>query len=333
MWALRGATAIGHLIKWFGRLVLALYLSTLLVFVAVEVSIDGGMAAVALGASQGAVDLSEQEREALGPGVVETIDAYHLTDFVPVRHAKWAVDAVQGDFNRSLQRNQEVGPMVAPRIPISLQIALVGLGLAIVLGGAAGFLGGLLRNGSSRAVHALAVSTFQATPAFILASFGTWFFAVKLGWLPAAGWERPSTSVPGNIERLIMPAFAIALPEAAVIGRLVMNSTQQVLDEEFILAAQAKGLPRRTILVRHALRPASMTLLTQIGLIFGSLLGGVIIVERMFGIGGLGSVLFEASINRDLHMLTALTSYVTLIVVVIRALTDVVYRWADPRIS
>ncbi len=302
---------------------IALYLATLLVFVALEMSIDGGMASVVLGPGQ-SLD---------NPRFAEDVEAYNLKDPVPIRHFKWATKAVQGDFSRSLMRNAEITPMLQPRLPISFEIAIVGLAVATALGVAVGFLGAILRRPSSRVLHGTGVSAMQSTPAFILAAFGTWMFAVKLGWLPAAGWERPSVSLTGNLERLIMPVLAIALPEAGIIARIVQTSTQRVLGEEYIVAAQAKGLPRRQILMRHALRPASMTLLTQLGLVLGSLLSGVIIVERMFGIGGMGSVILDASTSRDLHVLAAATAYITAIIVVIRALSDVVYRWADPRLK
>lgn len=319
----RMLAGVGGLLRWVVWLVVSLYLSTLLVFVALEVSIDGGMTSVVLGAGQ-SVD---------NPRFAEDVDAYNLRDAVPVRHAKWFIEAAQGDFNRSLNRNAPVGPMLQPRLPISFEIAIVGLFVAGIIGTAVGFLGATLRRTPARVLHGTAVSTLQSTPAFILAAFGTWMFAVRLGWLPAAGWERLSTSATGNLERLIMPVLAIALPEAGIIARIVQTSTQRVLNEEYIVAAQAKGLPRRQILFRHALRPASMTLLTQLGLVLGSLLSGVIIVERMFGIGGMGSVVLDASTNRDLHVLAAATGYITFIIVVVRAISDATYRWADPRIA
>ncbi len=316
--ALRGARG---LLGWFGRLVLALYLSTLAVFLVLEISIDGGMATVVLGAGE---DLDN-------PRLAEQVEAYNFKDPVPLRHAKWFLDAAQFDFNRSSRGDRPVQPMLTPRLPISFEIAILALGSAVVIGLTAGFSGALLSRSSSKFAHTAVISTLQGTPAFILAAVATWVISVKYGLLPAAGWERLSTSVSGNLERALMPVLAIALPEAGIIARLVTTSTRSVLDEEFILAAQAKGLPRRQVIVRHALRPASMTLLTQLGLIFGSLLSGVIIVEQMFGIGGMGIVLEEASINRDLHVLAAITAYVTAIIVVIRGLSELVYRWADPR--
>lgn len=316
-------TRVAGLLRWVVWLIVSLYLSTLLVFVALELSIDGGMAAVVLGPGQ-SLD---------NPRFAEDVAAYNLQDTVPVRHAKWFIDAAQGDLNRSLNRNTPVGPMLQPRLPISFEIATAGLLVAGVLGTAVGFLGATLRRAPTRLAHGTAVSTLQSTPAFILAAFGTWMFAVRLGWLPAAGWERVSVSLTGNLERLLMPTLAIALPEAGIIARIVQTSTQRVLGEEYIVAAQAKGLPRRQVLLRHALRPASMTLLTQLGLVLGSLLSGVIIVERMFGIGGMGSVLLDASTARDLHVLAAVTGYITFIIVVVRALSDATYRWADPRIK
>lgn len=323
--------AIVGLLRWTGRLALSMYLSTLLVFVAIELSISGGMAGIVLGEGSGVVELGDAEFEQLPSGLREQIETFSLRDPVPVRHAAWVVDAAQGDLGRSL-RNQPVQSLLTPRLSISLEIALVGLGLAIMLGIGAGLLGALLTGPAARGAHAFTISAMQGTPAFLLATIGTWFFAVRFGWLPAAGWERISSSPGGNLRHLAMPALAIALPEGGMIARVVMTSTREVLGEEYIVAATSKGLRRRQVFLRHVLRPASLTLFTQIGLVFGSLLGGVIVVERLFGIGGLGAVLFEASLNRDLHVIAAITAYVTFVIVVVRTLSDVAYRWADPRI-
>ncbi len=317
--------------RWLGRLAISLYLSTLLVFAAIEISIDGGMAAVVLGAEQGVVDLDDESYAAVRPGLRELVDTFHLRDPVPVRHARWFADAASGDLGRSI-RNQPVDSLMTPRLPISAQIALVGLSVAIVLGVTAGLVGALLTRSGPRLTHALTTATLQAAPAFLLATFGTWFFAVRLGWLPAAGWQRLSGGLGANLHHLLLPVAAVALPEAGMIGRIVMTSTREVLGEEFVIAATSKGLPRRQIFLRHVVRPASMTLLTQVGLVFGSMLGGVVIVERLFGIGGLGAVLFEGSINRDTHVVAAITAYITAAIVVIRTISDAAYRWADPRL-
>ena len=317
--------------RWLGRLVLSLYLSTLLVFAAIEISIDGGMAAVVLGAEQGVVDLDDEAYAAVRPGTQALVETFHLRDPIPVRHARWFADAARGDLGRSI-RDQPVDTLMTPRLPISAQIAFAGLAIALVLGVAAGLIGALLTRPGPRLTHAVVTATLQATPAFLLATFGVWFFAVRLGWLPAAGWERLSAGLGPNLRNLLLPLAAVALPEAGMIARIVMTSTQQVLDEEYVIAATAKGLPRRQVFLRHVMRPASMTLLTQVGLIFGSMLGGVVIVERLFGIGGLGSVLFEGSINRDTHVVAAITAYITAVIVAVRALSDATYRWADPRL-
>ncbi len=323
--------AVAGALRWVARIVISIYLSTLLVFLMIEVSISGGMASVVLGAQSGVVHLDDEAYATLPQLIRDDVETYRLRDPVVVRHAAWALDAVRGDLGRTIG-NQPVEVLVTPRLPISFQIAAVGLFLAVLIGIPAGLLGAILRRPGPQTLHQLGVATFQATPSFVLATFATWILAVRLGLLPAAGWERLSTSITGNLRFLTLPVAAVALPEAALIARVVMTSTNQVLGEEYVVAAQAKGLPRHQIFTRHVLRPASMTLLTQIGLVLSSLLGGVVIIERIYSIGGLGSVLFEGSINRDLHVVATLTAYLTFAIMVIRGLSEIAYRWADPRL-
>ena len=316
---LRGGRAAS--LRWIVQLALGLYTGTLLVFVAIEMSIDGGMASVVLPGQ----DIGD-------PRVAWAVDAYDLDQPVVIRHARWVGDAVQGDLRRSLRTGTPVDEVLAPRLPISFEIAMVSLGAAVAIGipaGVAMAVAGWRRGGW---LLRIVVGTAQSTPGFILATIGTGVLAVRFGWFPASGWVRPSNSISGNIEHLMLPVLAIALPEAAIIARIVSTSLVAVLGEEYVVAARAKGLPARTVLFRHALRPACFTVVTQVGLVFGSLLGGVIVVERVFGIGGVGRVLEEAALQRDLHVLAAITAGVLAVVFTVRGLSEVVYRWADPRV-
>jgi len=126
-------SAVREAARWLGRLVLSLYLSTLLVFAAIEISIDGGMAAVVLGAEQGVVDLDDEAYAAVRPGTQALVETFHLRDPIPVRHARWFADAARGDLGRSI-RDQPVDTLMTPRLPISAQIAFAGLAVALVLG-------------------------------------------------------------------------------------------------------------------------------------------------------------------------------------------------------
>jgi peptide/nickel transport system permease protein len=305
-------------------LAVALFLSTLAVRLAIELSIDGGIRNVVLPPGT-PLD---------APGAQPVVDAYRLDQPLLVQHLGWLGDALTGDLGRSFRnRGQPVDELITPRLPITFQLSMVALAVAIAIGVPAGVAVTALRGRRTSRGLELAVDVFRSVPVFILGPFLALVFALQLEWFPIIGWERPSVSLGGNLRTMVLPVMALALPEAAVIAQLIKTGLQEVAEEEFIVAARAKGLSRRHIFFRHALRPASLTTVTQIGLILGSLLGGAVVVEQIFAIGGMGVVLFESILVRDLNVLLATTLYLTGLIVLIRALSDVAYRMLDPRIA
>lgn len=291
---------------------------------AIELSIDGGIQNVLLPPGT-PLD---------APGAQPVVEAYRLDENQLMRHLGWLWDAFQGDYGTSSRnRGRPVEELITPRLPITFQLSMVSLALAIAVGVPVGVAVTSLRGRKSSRVLELTVDFFRSIPVFILAPFLALVFALNLEWFPLIGWERPSVSLGANIRSMALPAISLALPEAAVIAQLVKAGLQEVNGEEYIVAARAKGLSRLHIFFHHALRPASLTTVTQIGLILGSLLGGAVIVEQIFAIGGMGVVLFESIVNRDLNTLLATTLYLTGLIVVIRALSDIAYRYLDPRIK
>lgn len=309
--------------RLLANLIVALFAATLAVRLAIEISIDGGIQGIVLG--------SEVPLDA--PRARPIVEAYRLDQSQLMRHLGWWSDALTGDFSiSSRNRGQPVADLIRPRLPITFQLSMVALAVAIFIGVPVGVAMTALRHRAIGSAIELGISVFRATPVFILAPFLALIFALQLEWLPIIGWERPTVSLTGNLRSMVLPVLALALPEAAVIAQLVKSGLQGVEGEDYIVSATAKGLPRRHIFFHHALRPASLTTVTQIGIILGTLLGGTIIVEQIFAIGGMGAVLFESIINRDLNVLLATTAYGTGLIVIIRSLSDVAYRWLDPRI-
>ncbi len=299
-----------------------LFISTLAVRIGIELSIDGGIQTVVL--NGGPID---------APGAGPVVEAFRLDQPVLLRHVDWFVDVFRGELGRSIRNRVPVQDLVTPRLPITAQIAATSLVVSVLAGTFFGIVGALRDVRSKGQFISTGVGFFQAMPVFILTLLLPWLFAFQLGVLPSFGWVRPSVSLQGNVETLILPVLTLSLPEGALIARLVKTGMHRVLGEDYILAAQAKGLPRWRVLTRHALRPASFTVVTEIGLILGSLFAGSVIVERMFAIGGMGVVFFEASIGRDLHVLLFVTMLLTGLIMTIRIITDVIYRWLDPRID
>jgi peptide/nickel transport system permease protein len=305
------------------QLVVALFLSTLAVRIAIELSIDGGITNVVLPPGT-PLD---------SPAVQPIVAAYRLDQPLITQHLGWVGDALSGDFGRSFRnRGLPVDELINPRLPITFQLSISSLIVAILIGVPTGVAVTALRGRRSSRALELGVDVFRSLPVFILAPFLAYVFALRLGWLPIIGWERASTSITGSLRTMVLPMMSLALPEAAVIAQLVKAGLQDVAGEDFLVAARAKGLPRHRVFLHHALRPASLTTVTQLGLILGSLLGGAVVVEQIFAIGGMGVVLFDSIINRDLNVLLATTVYLTGLIVVIRGLSDIAYRALDPRI-
>lgn len=306
------------------QLIVALFLSTLAVRIAIEVSIDGGIQNVVLPPGT-PID---------APAAQPIVDAYRLDQPLIIQHLGWVGDALGGDFGRSFRnRGLPVDDLINPRLPITFQLSISALIVAIGIGVPTGVAVTALRGRRSSRALELGVDVFRSLPVFILAPFLAYVFALRLELLPIIGWERAGTSITGSLRTMILPMMSLALPEAAVIAQLIKAGLQEVSDQEFLVAARAKGLPRRQVFFHHALRPASLTTVTQIGLILGSLLGGAVVVEQIFAIGGMGVVLFESIINRDLNVLLATTVYLTGLIVVIRGLSEIAYRILDPRIG
>lgn len=314
------ATELG---RYARRLAGTVFAATLLVFAAIEISIPRGFATVILPTG---IDPSSERARAL-------IEQFHLDRNIVVRHAHWIVDVFQGELGRSTRDGTPVAELILPRLSISLQFVLVSLVGAALLGIPLGLLAAAW-NGRRRgtALNAL-FGLSQSIPVFITPVFLIWLFALELRWLPAAGWVRVSTSVWGNVQSMLLPATALVLAEFGPVARIVQSDAMRVLQTDYIAAATGKGLRPTYVLARHTLRPASLGLLNVVGLNIGALLSGSMLIEIIFGIGGLGQLLLEASLSRDLYLLLALTTYVVVVYVTINSAVDALMRILDPRLA
>ena len=177
------------------------------------------------------------------------------------------------------------------------------------------------------------VQVALSVPNFIVGIFLIWLFSVQLGWLPASNWNRISNDgLIENLKTAILPASALAMTQMAIFSRLVRSDMIATLQENYILAARSKGLSNRFILLRHALRPSSLSLMTIIGINFGALLGGTVIIETLFAIPGIGFRLINAINQRDIIVIQGITVFIATAYVVINTVVDLLYAVIDPRI-
>jgi len=304
------------------KIVTSILAVTFAVFVGVEVSIWGGFRTVVL---PGGFDESSPRAQAI-------IEQYHLDHNVVVRYGHWIVDALNGDFGRSTRGGVAVSEVLTHRLSISLELMLAGVLLTVLVGIPMGLWAAAWSGRRAGAIPNSILGLAQSIPVYITPVFLIWIFAVELQWVPAAGWVRLTTSLSGNLQTLFMPAMALAFAEIGIVGRIIRADALRVMQSDFVVAAVGKGLKPSYVLFRHVLRPASLGLLNVVGLNIGSLLSGAVIVEILFGIGGLGQVLLEASLSRDLYLLVGLATYLVVIYTVLNTIVDLLVFLADPRI-
>ncbi len=241
-----------------------------------------------------------------------------------VQYVDYVWNAVQGDFGRSLQSNQPVATEIRDRIPNTFKLAFTAMLIAVVAGVVLGVFAALKHNSwfdtLSMSIALLGVSM----PIFWLALLLIIFFSVRLQWLPA-------TSQPG-LKGLILPALSLAMLSAATLARLVRSSMLEVLSQEYLTTARAKGLHTRAVILRHALRNALIPIITVMGLQFGSLLSGAVITETIFARPGLGKLVVDSIQNKDFPMVQGTILVLATVYIVMNLLVDASYALIDPRI-
>ncbi len=217
--------------------------------------------------------------------------------------------------------------------PVTAQVALSAIVLALVMAIPLALISAARDGSTSAAAISTGVQVAQTIPVFVTGLLGIWVFAEWLDLLPAAGWTRPTVSVTGNLERSLLPVTTLAFAEVAAFARVLRADLVEVLRQDYIQAARVRGLSPTRIMLRHALRPGSFGLMTLIGLNTTNLLGGAVIIEKVFALPGLGAELFDAILARDLYLILGITLYIGVITITIGAIVDVVYQWLDPRVS
>lgn len=266
------------------------------------------------------------------PRARRLIDEFHLDEHLIVRWARWLGDVAQGDFGRSTLSDEPVVDIITHRLPISMEIMLVGVALTVLLGIPLGLLAVAREGRRGGGMLNAALGLSQSIPVYVTPLFLIAFFSVRQRWLPASGWTRLSDSLAGNLEHLVLPMTALVLAEVGIVARIVRADVLRVMQSDFVAAAMGKGLTRRYVLFRHALRPASLGLLNVIGLNIGSLLSGALVIELIFGIGALGQTLVESTLSRDLYLILGVTTYVAVVYVVLNTIVDALLLLLDPRL-
>ncbi|GGF52485.1 peptide ABC transporter [Paracoccus acridae] len=254
-----------------------------------------------------------------------------LDDPLPLRYAAWLGAILQGDFGTSFTYKTPVAPMIGERLQVSLPLAVLALVLAVALALPMGLHAAAQRGRVGDGLAMGAAHLGIALPNFWLAMLLVLVFAVHLRWLPAGGfpgWSDPLAA----LRSLILPAIALALPQAAILARVLRSSLVETMGQDYIRTARAKGLSRGQTLRRHALRNALIPVLTILGMQFSFLLAGAIIIENVFYLPGLGRMIFQAITQRDLIVVQSAVLVLVAAVIAVTFLVDLAYAAVDPRL-
>lgn len=250
---------------------------------------------------------------------------------VVMRYLNWLGHVVQGDLGTIHRSGEPVLAALLHRLPVTVELLIGAQCVALMLAIPAAVFGAYRERGGFDRVAQTAGTALISTPSFLIGLLLVYVFALRTGWLPATGFTPLRESLAGNLRSLLLPSLALGLAEFPTYLRLLRSELLQTLQQNFILTARAMGLPPWRILFQHALRPSSLSLVTAVGINVGRLLGGAVIIEVLFGLPGIGSLLAESIYQRELAAVQGVVLFVAAAFVLINLLVDAAYGWIDPR--
>lgn len=251
---------------------------------------------------------------------------------LPVQFAEYLGGVAQGDLGKSLRTGLPVGRELLRRFPVTIELAALGLLVALCLGVPVGVMAAVRRGRAADYLATGFVMVGLSIPSFWLAILLILFFALRLGVLPPTAYVAPGESLPGNLLHMILPALSVGLVLAAAITRIVRSSLLEVLSRHYVRTARAKGLAEGRVILHHAMRNALIPVVTVVGLQFGTLLGGTVIIEQIFSLPGVGRYALEGINLRDYPVIQGAVLAIALAFVLVNLFVDVCYGFLDPRI-
>ncbi len=257
----------------------------------------------------------------------------NLDDPLPVRYLHWIGDALTGDFGRSYRTNEPVSQAIIERLPVTAEIGILAIVIALAIAIPVGMLSAYRAGTRTDKIISSTSFGLLAVPNFMVAILLILVFAVWLGVLPATGWVNFTDNPVQNLRSALLPALSLAVAEMAVYTRLLRTDMIATLQQDFVTMARVKGVSNRRILFRHALRPSSFSLMTVAGVQVGAIIGGSVVIETLFALPGVGRLLLEAVLVRDLLMVQGVALVIAISYVVVNFTVDILYSYLDPRIS
>jgi peptide/nickel transport system permease protein len=306
-------------VRRVGVFLLSLVAASVLVFLVMAV-LPGDPAAVALGVS------------ATPESLAATRAAFGTDRALVVQYADWAGGLLRGDFGESYVTRAAIGPQILDPLLVTLWLVASATVLALALAVPAGVLAAARHDRLSGTLLSGLSQLGVAVPSFVAGILLVTVFSVRLGWLPSGGWTPPAQDPVAFLQGLVLPVVALGLVQAAVLTRYVRSAVLDVLGEDYLRTARAKGLGPLRALVRHGLRNAAIPVVTVLGLQVATLLVGAVVVERVFVLPGLGRLMLDATANRDLLLVQGVVMVLVLAVLLVNLVVDLSYSLLDPRL-
>jgi peptide/nickel transport system permease protein len=310
-----------YLLRRLALLVPVLLGVSLVVFTLIRL-IPGDATLLAIGVDQ---RITDEQRAAIRR-------SYGLDQPQPVQYLRWMGHVLRGDLGTSLRTRRSLTEELRLRLPVTVELtilaALIGTGPAV----AAGVIAAVRRNSALDYAATVATLVGVSVPNFLLATLLVLVFSFWLRWLPPIGYTELTRDPLQNLRTMILPAVSLALPLAAILMRNTRSAVLEVLGQDHVRVARAKGLAGRRVLLRHVLPNAALPIVTVAGIQTASLLGGTVIVETIFGLPGIGRYVYEAIANRDYPVVQGVTLVIATVFVVVSLLVDILYAVLDPRL-
>ena len=267
----------------------------------------------------------DSERE-IPPEIAANLESvYHLNEPLWKQYGYYIVNVLKGDFGPSFKYlDYDVTELIMQGFPVSLQLGLLAIILALVVGVILGVTAALRQNGVIDYLVMTLAMTGITIPNFVMAPIMILIFAVFLGWLPAGGW--------GEIRHMILPVIALSLPQIATVARMTRASLIETLNAPYIRTAKAKGLSPMLILTRHASRATMLPILSWLGPATAAIITGSVVVEQIFGLPGIGRHFVNGALNRDYTLVMGVVIFYGALIILMNLLVDLLYAWLDPRI-
>lgn len=263
----------------------------------------------------------------LSPEIEQNLNQlYHLDESLPVQYFRYMGQILRLDFGPSFQyRDWTVNQLIMQGFPVSLTIGGFALLGGLILGVLIGLLAALRQNTwPDYALMSLAMAGLSI-PAFVLAPLLVLLFAVKFGWLPAGGWEW-------HWQYMLLPIITLGMPLVAYVARLTRASMIEVMRSAFIRTARAKGLPMWLIVLRHALKPSLLPVVSYLGPAAAAIIAGSVVIEKIFTVPGLGTYFVQGALNRDYTLVLGVVIFYGMLIILFNLLVDLLYAWMDPQI-